>query len=213
MHKRSRYPFWSTHSACSFRGLLVPTVPCVMAEGAVGRPWTADLEEGDLLIRAVTIHGQNALVAPGRTKKARRKVSSYIPFKKRWLPSMCSNVKRFTPCPPSGWGHNVKCAITAVPENIVPPISPPHDRPAKVITGCAVYVNVGTAVPDIPPPRPSPSLFCLSISFFHPHVLSFVFALILRKTTLGGPLSGRQRGRAIYLQFCYRDIARHSYVG
>lgn len=59
-----------------------------MAEKVIGRPWTA--EEDNLLIQAVTTHGQNdnwkqvALEVPGRTNKACRKV------RKRWFGSLTS---------------------------------------------------------------------------------------------------------------------------
>ena len=62
----------------SFRELIIPVAPYVMADKVVGRPWTA--EEDNLLIQAVAIHGQNdnwkqvALAVPGRTNKACRKV-------------------------------------------------------------------------------------------------------------------------------------------
>ena len=69
---------WFFRSVYSFRELIIPAVPYVMADKVVGRPWTA--EEDNLLIQAVAIHGQNdnwkqvALAVPGRTNKACRKV-------------------------------------------------------------------------------------------------------------------------------------------
>ena len=65
----------------SFRELITPAAPHVMADKVVGRPWTA--EEDNLLIQAVAVHGQNdnwkqvALAVPGRTNKACRKVRGY----------------------------------------------------------------------------------------------------------------------------------------